>query len=77
MKYSEFSNIKGKVSKLGFGLMRLPKLYEGKEDIDYKEAERLVDLAYQNGVNYFDTAYVYHNGDLEKISPAPAPKNCW
>lgn len=65
MKYSEFSNIKGKVSKLGFGLMRLPKLYEGKEDIDYKEAERLVDLAYQNGVNYFDTAYVYHNGESE------------
>ena len=65
MKYSEFSNIKGKVSKLGFGLMRLPKLYEGKEDIDFKEAERLVDLAYQNGVNYFDTAYVYHNGESE------------
>ncbi|MBO5857452.1 MAG: aldo/keto reductase, partial [Clostridia bacterium] len=65
MKYSEFSNIKGKVSKLGFGLMRLPKLYEGKEDIDFKEAEKLVDLAYQNGVNYFDTAYVYHNGESE------------
>lgn len=65
MKYSEFSNIKGKVSKLGFGLMRLPKLYEGKEDIDFKEAERLVDLAYKNGVNYFDTAYVYHNGESE------------
>lgn len=65
MKYSEFSNINGKVSKLGFGLMRLPKLYEGKEDIDFKEAEKLVDLAYQNGVNYFDTAYVYHNGESE------------
>mgnify|MGYP003301670293 FL=1 len=65
MKYSEFSNIQGKVSKLGFGLMRLPKLYEGKEDIDYKEAERLVDLAYKNGVNYFDTAYVYHAGESE------------
>ncbi len=65
MKYSEFSNINGKVSKLGFGLMRLPKLYESKEDIDFKEAEKLVDLAYQNGVNYFDTAYVYHNGESE------------
>ena len=65
MKYSVFSGIQGEVSKLGFGLMRLPKLYEGKEDIDYKEAERLVDLAYNNGVNYFDTAYVYHNGESE------------
>ena len=35
MKYSAFSNIQGEISKLGFGLMRLPKLYEGKEDIDY------------------------------------------
>ena len=65
MKYSVFSGIQGEVSKLGFGLMRLPKLYEDKEDIDYKEAERLVDLAYNNGVNYFDTAYVYHNGESE------------
>ena len=32
MKYSAFSNIQGEISKLGFGLMRLPKLYEGKED---------------------------------------------
>ena len=65
MKYSAFSNIQGEISKLGFGLMRLPKLYDGKEDIDYKEAERLVDLAYKNGVNYFDTAYVYHAGESE------------
>lgn len=65
MKYSVFSGIDGKVSKLGFGLMRLPKLYEGKEDIDFEEAEKLVDLAYKNGVNYFDTAYVYHNGESE------------
>ena len=65
MKYSAFSNIQGEISKLGFGLMRLPKLYDDKEDIDYKEAERLVDLAYKNGVNYFDTAYVYHAGESE------------
>lgn len=65
MKYSVFPSIDCKVSKLGFGLMRLPKLYEGKEDIDFKEAERLVDLAYKSGVNYFDTAYVYHNGESE------------
>ena len=65
MKYSVFSGIQGEVSKLGFGLMRLPKLYEGKEDIDFQEAERLVDLAYKSGVNYFDTAYVYHAGESE------------
>lgn len=65
MKYSVFSSIDGKISKLGFGLMRLPKLYDDKEDIDYKEAEKLVDFAYKSGVNYFDTAYVYHNGESE------------
>ena len=32
------------IKKLGFGLMRLPKLYEGKEDIDFEEAEKLVKL---------------------------------
>ena len=67
MKYSDFSSIGFPVSKLGFGLMRLPKLYEDKEDIDYKEAEALVDEAYKAGVNYFDTAYVYHGGDSENF----------
>ena len=35
------------------------------ETISASEAERLVDLAYKNGVNYFDTAYVYHAGESE------------
>lgn len=68
MKYSDFKSIGRPVSKLGFGLMRLPKLYENKDDIDYKEAERLIDEAYKAGVNYFDTAYVYHDGDSESFA---------
>lgn len=56
-----------KISKLGFGLMRLPRLNEKSEDIDYKEAEKLVDIAIKNGVNYFDTAYGYHDGDSEEF----------
>lgn len=50
-------------SLLGFGCMRFPTTRDGK--INEKEAERMLDIAYENGVNYFDTAYVYHGGDSE------------
>ncbi|MDP4120511.1 MAG: aldo/keto reductase [Bacillota bacterium] len=50
------------ISLLGFGCMRFPKLYENKEDIDYKKSEEMIDYAYNHGVNYFDTAWVYHAG---------------
>ncbi len=48
--------------KLGFGLMRLPES-GGKIDID--EVCRMVDLYMEAGLNYFDTAYVYHGGKSE------------
>ena len=49
--------------KLGFGLMRLPEK-NGKIDIDH--VGRMVDSYMQAGMNYFDTAYVYHGGNSEK-----------
>ena len=49
--------------KLGFGLMRLPEK-EGKIDIEH--VSRMVDAYMQAGMNYFDTAYVYHGGNSEK-----------
>ncbi len=51
-----------KISLLGFGTMRYPTV-NGK--IDEEKSQELVDYAYQHGVNYFDTAYLYHNGDSE------------
>lgn len=51
-------------SKLGFGCMRLP-LREGSSDIDYEKAEAMIDYAYSRGVNYFDTAYPYHEQKSE------------
>ena len=68
MQYSNFDSIGRKISKLGFGLMRLPKLRNDEETIDREEAFRLVDLAIKSGVNYFDTAYVYHGGDSEAFA---------
>ena len=50
-------------SLLGFGCMRFPTTKDGK--IDEKTAMQMLELAYENGVNYFDTAYVYHNGESE------------
>ena len=49
--------------KLGFGLMRLPEA-DGKIDIGH--LNRMVDAYMQAGMNYFDTAYVYHGGNSEK-----------
>ena len=57
------------VSRLGLGTMRLPVKTPLKREanpmIDYKRGQELVDLAYKNGVNYFDTAYMYHAGKSE------------
>ena len=53
-----------KVSKLGFGLMRLPKI---EEEIDIEQVCSMVDRYLEAGMNYFDTAYVYHSGMSEKV----------
>jgi predicted aldo/keto reductase-like oxidoreductase len=50
------------VSLLGFGCMRLPLLAKDKPDIDYKAGQEMVDRAIEAGVNYFDTAWMYHTG---------------
>ena len=54
--------------KLGFGLMRLPKLDPDKEDsIDIEQTKKMVDLFMSKGFNYFDTAWGYHNGESERV----------
>ncbi|WP_035778507.1 aldo/keto reductase [Butyrivibrio sp. MC2013] len=50
--------------KLGFGLMRLPKLEDGKT-IDIEQTSKMVDLFLEAGMKYFDTAYVYDDGRSE------------
>ena len=56
---------KEKISLLGFGTMRLPRIAEEKQDIDTKTAQKMTDYAIENGINYFDTAYPYHDGESE------------
>ncbi len=50
-------------SLLGFGCMRFPTLKNG--EIDRELSVRMLDMAFERGVNYYDTAYPYHNGESE------------
>ena len=60
MQFKSFQNIQ--LSRLGMGNMRLPV----KDDkIDYDAAKAVIDEAYKSGINYFDTAYIYHGGESE------------
>lgn len=52
------------VPLLGFGAMRLPMLDETK--VDMEQTERMYDYAMANGMNYFDTAYPYLDGQSEE-----------
>ena len=52
-----------RMPKLGFGMMRLPQK-DGEIDIDH--VCRMADAYLEAGMNYFDTAYVYHGGNSEK-----------
>lgn len=63
MIYKEFQNLK--LSNLGLGMMRLPLNEEGL--IDEVKTEEMIKYALENGINYFDTAWGYHNGESENV----------
>ncbi len=49
----------GSSKKLGFGLMRLPRI-EGNDDvIDVEQTKKMVDMFLEAGCTYFDTAWIY------------------
>ncbi len=61
MIYKNFQDVK--LSNLGFGTMRLPVLKDGS--IDQAQVEAMTAYAIEHGINYFDTAYPYHDGNSE------------
>jgi len=55
------------VSVLGFGAMRLPLASEDPADVNEPETIRMIHYAIDHGVNYLDTAYMYHMGNSERV----------
>lgn len=78
MTYRTVPTSKDKVSVLGYGMMRLPTVGQGKpgqnkrqtgeENIDQKMVNRQVDYALKHGINYFDTSPVYCQGLSERAT---------
>jgi len=63
MIYSSFQD--KSLSLLGFGTMRLPLNPDGT--IDELQVKEMTYYCMEHGINYFDTAYPYHNGDSERV----------
>ena len=68
------------VSLLGFGAMRLPVI-DGQEGCpDEQHVVKMVDYAIEHGINYFDTAWGYHDGTSENVmgrALAKHPRDTW
>jgi predicted aldo/keto reductase-like oxidoreductase len=65
MQYRKFGSLDWEVSALGFGAMRLPTLDDDSSKINEPLATQMIRHAIDQGVNYVDTAYPYHQKQSE------------
>ena len=65
MVYKDFQS--KRLSALGMGAMRLPCIDGDDSKIDENKTYEMVKYAIENGINYFDTAWGYHNGQSEIV----------
>ena len=63
-----YKNFHGKkISALGLGAMRFPTVQGDNAKIDETATAEMIDYAIKNGINYFDTAWMYHSGQSELV----------
>ncbi len=72
MIYKKFQDLQ--LSTLGMGAMRLPTIDGDDGKIDTSATEEIVAYAMEQGVNYYDTAWGYHNGNSELVMGAALKK---
>ena len=65
MIYNEFQG--KKLSALGMGCMRLPVVDGDDSKIDVEATKEMLAYCMNKGINYYDTAYGYHNGQSELV----------
>jgi len=69
MQYRNYGKLGFKVSSLGMGCMRLPRIIKENNQaiVDREKAYEMIRYAADHGVNYFDSAYGYHNRTSEEV----------
>ena len=65
MVYKDFQGLR--LSALGLGAMRLPALGDNQSEINVAETKKMVAYAMEHGINYYDTAWGYHDGHSETV----------
>lgn len=65
MIYKQFQDLS--LSALGMGTMRFPTLNGDYTQIDEALTAKMVQQAFDGGINYFDTAWFYHGGNSETV----------
>ena len=67
MLYRKLGSTGEEVSILGLGCMHLPIINGQYNKVDIDSSVTLIQKAIDNGINYLDTAYPYHNGQSETV----------
>lgn len=65
MIYNQYQD--KQLSALGMGCMRLPCSEQDNSAIDMEATKEMVEYAISHGINYFDTAWGYHDGKSEIV----------